>query len=60
MTPAGYRTPGYPWLPAFFVFISVVVVFSTIRQSPGRSAVGAALLLAGIPLYYLFKRMSRR
>ncbi len=57
---AGYRTPGYPWLPAFFVFVSVVVVFSTIRQSPGRSAVGAALLLAGIPLYYWFKRLSAR
>ena len=54
--PAGYRTPGYPWLPALFVLVAVVVVFSTIRQSPGRSAVGAGLLLAGIPIYYLFKR----
>jgi APA family basic amino acid/polyamine antiporter len=52
---AGYKMPGYPWLPALFVFVAVVVVFSTIRQSPVRSAIGGALLLAGVPIYYLFK-----
>ena len=55
-----YRTPGYPWLPASFVLVAVVVVFSTIRQSPGRSAVGAGLLLAGIPIYYMFKKHNSR
>ena len=56
---AGYRTPGYPWLPACFVLVSAVVVFSTIREAPVRSAVGAALLLAGIPVFYWFTRASR-
>jgi basic amino acid/polyamine antiporter, APA family len=55
-----FRTPGYPWLPAFFVFVAVVVVLSTILQSPTRSAIGAALLLAGIPIYYLFKGLSTK
>ena len=54
----GYRMPGYPILPAFFVLIAAVVVFSTIRQSPARSAVGAGLLLIGIPIYYAFKARS--
>jgi APA family basic amino acid/polyamine antiporter len=58
--PPGYRTPGYPWLPASFVLVAVIVVFSTIRQSPGRSAVGAGLLLAGIPIYYMFKKHNSR
>jgi APA family basic amino acid/polyamine antiporter len=56
----GYRTPGYPWLPASFVMVAMYVVFSTIRQAPGRSAVGAGLLLLGIPVFYLFKRKSAR
>jgi APA family basic amino acid/polyamine antiporter len=56
--PDGYRTPGYPYLPAFFVAVAVVVVFSTIRAAPLRSAVGFGLLLAGIPVYALFKRRS--
>jgi APA family basic amino acid/polyamine antiporter len=57
---AGFRTPGYPWLPALFVAVSAVVVYSTIQQAPVRSAVGAALLLAGIPVFYVFKYFARR
>jgi len=54
----GYRTPLYPWLPAFFVLTALVVVVSTIIQAPARSAVGAGLMLLGIPVYYFFKRRS--
>jgi APA family basic amino acid/polyamine antiporter len=57
--PDGYRTPGYPWLPASFVVVALAVVYSSIRESPERSAVGAGLLLAGIPVFYLFKWLSR-
>jgi basic amino acid/polyamine antiporter, APA family len=53
---AGYRAPGYPWLPAFFVLIAVIVVFSSIRADPARQAVGAGLLLLGVPVFYLFTR----
>jgi APA family basic amino acid/polyamine antiporter len=52
----GFRTPGYPWLPAAFVAVAIVVVFSTIREAPLRSAVGAGLLFAGVPVYWLFSR----
>ncbi len=55
---SGFRTPGYPWLPAAFVAVAIVVVFSTVRAAPARSAVGAALLLIGIPVYYFFVRRS--
>jgi APA family basic amino acid/polyamine antiporter len=55
---SGFRTPGYPVLPAAFVAVAVVVVFSTVRAAPARSAVGAALLLLGIPVYYFFVRRS--
>ena len=36
--PTGFRTPGYPWLPAFFVLVAVVVVFSTIRDGAAALA----------------------
>jgi APA family basic amino acid/polyamine antiporter len=54
----GFRTPGYPWLPGFFVAVAVAVVFSTIRAAPTRSLVGAGLLLLGIPVYYAFARKT--
>jgi APA family basic amino acid/polyamine antiporter len=56
---AAFRTPGYPWLPALFVGIAVVVVYSTVRAEPVRSAVGAGLLLLGVPVYYWFTRRAR-
>lgn len=56
----GYRTPGYPWLPALFVGIACIVVFSAVREDPQRCGIGALLLLAGVPVYYLFKYFSRR
>jgi APA family basic amino acid/polyamine antiporter len=56
---AGFRTPGYPVLPAAFVAVAVVVVFSVIRTAPLRSAVGAGLLALGIPIYYSFSRSTK-
>ncbi|MFI5177839.1 MAG: APC family permease [Vicinamibacterales bacterium] len=61
LTSAGaFRTPGYPWLPGFFVAVAVAVVFSTIRAAPMRSLVGAGLLLIGIPVYYAFARSGAK
>ncbi|MEO8359519.1 MAG: amino acid permease [Vicinamibacteria bacterium] len=51
----GFRTPGYPWLPALFVLVAVVVVLSVVRTAPVRSAVGLGLLALGVPVYYGFK-----
>ena len=51
----GYRTPGYPWLPALFVLVSIVVVASAVHDAPGRQAIGAGLLLLGVPVFYAFK-----
>ncbi len=56
--PDGFRTPGYPWLPALFVLVSIVVVYSVVREAPLRAAAGAGLLLIGVPVFYLFKRHS--
>jgi APA family basic amino acid/polyamine antiporter len=52
----GYRMPGYPWLPALFVAVAVAVVVSSVYAAPLRSAVGAALMLVGVPVFYWFRR----
>jgi APA family basic amino acid/polyamine antiporter len=58
-SPPGFRTPGYPWAPAAFVSIAIVTVISTVREAPARSAVGAALLLTGVPVYHWLVRRGR-
>jgi APA family basic amino acid/polyamine antiporter len=54
-----FRTPGYPWLPALFVAAAGLAVWSAVRTNPVRSALGAALLLAGVPVFFLFSRRRR-
>ena len=54
--PGSFRAPGYPILPALFVAAAALVVWSVLRTNPGRSAVGVALLLAGVPVYLFYAR----
>jgi APA family basic amino acid/polyamine antiporter len=56
----GFQTPFYPWLPGAFVLVAIAVVASVIGQAPARSAVGAGLLLLGVPVYMLFTRAYGR
>ncbi len=53
-TTDGFRTPLYPLLPAAFVAVAIVVVYSVISTDPWRSAAGAGLLALGIPVYFFF------
>ncbi len=57
-TPTGFKTPGYPWLPAMFVLVALAVVYSVVREAPLRAAAGAGLLAIGIPVYFIFKRIT--
>ena len=50
--PDAFTTPGYPLLPALFVLMAAGVVFSVVRADPVRAALGAALLAAGVPVFY--------
>ena len=50
--------PGYPALPVFFVLVAGFVVFSTIVSNPWNALLGAALIVAGIPVFLVW--MKRR
>jgi APA family basic amino acid/polyamine antiporter len=54
----GFKTPGYPFLPALFVLVAIAVVLSVIRTAPERSAVGMGLLALGVPVYYWSRSKS--
>ncbi len=58
--PRPFRTWGYPVTPALFVLAAIAIVFSVIRVSPVQSAIGAALMLAGVPAFYYWKTPARR
>ncbi|HEV8148781.1 MAG TPA: amino acid permease, partial [Gemmatimonadales bacterium] len=54
--PRPYRTWGYPVTPVVFILFSGYLVLNTILETPKDAAFGAALLLAGIPVYWYCRR----
>ena len=54
--PREYKALGYPILPAIFVVIGVLLLINTIITSPKSTAIGLGLILAGVPVYFWFKK----
>lgn len=51
-----YRTWGYPWTPVIFIGFAVWLVANTIAEAPWESAIGAGIVLAGLPAYWYWSR----
>jgi APA family basic amino acid/polyamine antiporter len=47
---------GYPWAPAIFVAASGAMVANSFWRDPASSFAGAALIAAGVPVYYAIRR----
>ncbi|MHB1273383.1 MAG: hypothetical protein ACYCZD_11565 [Rhodanobacter sp.] len=52
-----FRVPGYPWLPLLFIGIVADVVVMTIGDSPRNAGTGALIMLAGVPVYVVWRRL---
>jgi APA family basic amino acid/polyamine antiporter len=50
------RAPRVPWTAVFFIVISMAVVYATFVEHPARSLLGWALVAAGLPIYYFWRR----
>jgi basic amino acid/polyamine antiporter, APA family len=57
---SGYRVPGHPVTTTLFVLICGWVVCNTIYRYPKNCLIGYVLLLAGIPVYWLWSRRNSR
>jgi len=55
-TPASYRLPGYPFVPAFFIFVMLLFVLAALYYNPVDSLIGIALTLAGAPVFWWLTR----
>src|SRR6266513_394139 len=54
--PRPYKTWGYPVTPVVFILFSLWLVFNTAREQPADAAMSAVLILAGLPLYFVWRR----
>ena len=57
--PRPFKAWGYPVAPAIFVLASLVIMVAAINGRRGPALWGALIILAGVPVYYLFARRSR-
>jgi len=55
-----FRTPGHPLTTLFFIAVSWLVVANTFYKYPWESLTGLALVLSGIPVYFLWQRSSQQ
>ena len=54
-----FRVPGHPFTTLFFVAASWLVVFNAIYRYPRNTAIGFGILLAGVPVCFLWSRRKR-
>ena len=59
--PRPYRTLGYPLLPVLFCAVALVLIISTLMDSPRESILGIVIILFGLPFYLHWRqrRLSR-
>jgi APA family basic amino acid/polyamine antiporter len=53
-----YRVPGYPVITAIFVLFCIGLFINTIMTQPREALIGLSLIVAGIPVYFIFRRKS--
>jgi APA family basic amino acid/polyamine antiporter len=49
-----YRTPGYPAPAVIYITLAVLLVLDFVYLAPETSGIGALIVLAGIPVYFLW------
>jgi APA family basic amino acid/polyamine antiporter len=54
-----FRTPGYPVTPAVFLVLTTVLTLATFKQRARVSTYALLSILAGIPIYYIWRGLRR-
>ena len=55
-----YRTAGYPLVPAVFLVGTVAMMANALLERPATTLLGAAIVAAGVPVYFVWRAADRR
>jgi APA family basic amino acid/polyamine antiporter len=58
--PRPYKVWGYPVVPALVIVFCIILFFNTIISRPREAAIGMALMLSGVPFYFLFLKKNKQ
>jgi APA family basic amino acid/polyamine antiporter len=56
---SAFSMPGHPYTTALFCLACAGVVANTVYTYPENTLIGMAILAAGVPVYYIWKRTSK-
>jgi APA family basic amino acid/polyamine antiporter len=51
-----YRVLGYPFVPALFITVAALLLYYTFREDWPNSFYGMLVILAGVPVFWWFRR----
>lgn len=54
-----YKAWGYPVIPIIFIFVAILLLINTVNENPIGSGIGLGLILAGLPVYFIFNRKNQ-
>jgi basic amino acid/polyamine antiporter, APA family len=57
--PSSYLTPGYPWVPGFYVLVLALFLASAIVYNPRDTLIGVAMTATAIPVYLGISKRTR-
>lgn len=55
-TPRPYKAWGYPYIPMAYIIITSIICLNLLVYSFTNSILGIAIILLGVPVYYLFSK----
>ena len=58
--PRPIKTIGYPVVPVLFVIMAAAIVVPALYNSPRESLMGLALIFAGLPFYFHWRKQRAR
>jgi APA family basic amino acid/polyamine antiporter len=56
--PRPYRAWGYPWTPVIFLLAAIALTVNLWTIRPVRSSLGMAVIFAGVPFFYRWRKSS--
>jgi APA family basic amino acid/polyamine antiporter len=60
LPPLANTVPGHPYSTGLFILASAAIVANTLATKPSDSIIGIVLMLTGIPVFLVWRRVSAR
>jgi basic amino acid/polyamine antiporter, APA family len=57
--PRPYRTLGYPFVPAFYIFAAMIILVVLFRYRPSTTWPGLLIVLLGMPIYLAVRQKGK-